>query len=214
MTIYKQSIRLNSPRGGYRFNWSRNAGAIPFYFQLAISWTKSTRMRHISEVIAHWRWRVSGEMFSSFIWEENDTIWEKESYCYYWTEISDINFEQIFKMVVRRNHVIQIAHYSLMQILLAKDVFASNSTDVSTNTFLSGDMLTGLLAGFGFFIGLISFICICWCCCCGNGCSNSETDKRRVGPSPPPWRSRPNTRATTANTVSTRITTAPPSRRA
>lgn len=120
MTIYKQSIRLNSPRGGYRFNWSRNAGAIPFYFQLAILWTKSTRMRHISEVIAHWRWRVSGEMFNSFIWEENDTIWEKESYCYYWTEISDINFEQIFKMVVRRNHVIQIAHYSLMQILLAK----------------------------------------------------------------------------------------------
>lgn len=84
----------------------------------------------------------------------------------------------------------------------------------STNTFLSEDMLTGLLAGFGFFIGLISLICICWCCCCGNGCSNSETDKRRVGPSPPPWRSRPNTRATTANTVSTRITTAPPSRRA
>lgn len=115
-----QSIRLNSPRGGYRFNWSRNAGAIPFYFQLAVSWTKSTRMRHISEVIAHWRWRVSGEMFNSFIWEENDTIWEKESYCYYWTEISDINFKQIFKMVVRRNYVIQIAHYSLMQILLAK----------------------------------------------------------------------------------------------
>lgn len=139
---------------------------------------------------------------------------KKELYCYYCTEISDISFEQIFTMVVRRNHVIQIAQYSLMQILLANDVFAANSTDVSTNTFLSEDMLTGLLAGFGFFIGLISLICICWCCCCGNGCSNSETDKRRVGPSPPPWRSRPNTRATTANTVSTRITTAPPSRRA
>lgn len=49
VTIYKQSIRLKSPRGGYRFNWSRNAGAIPFYSQLAVSWTKSTRMRHISE---------------------------------------------------------------------------------------------------------------------------------------------------------------------
>ncbi|XP_022334278.2 uncharacterized protein LOC111131166 [Crassostrea virginica] len=117
-------------------------------------------------------------------------------------------------MVIIWNLVFPIAQYLLMQILLSNDVFASNSTDVSTNTFLSGDMLTGLLAGFGFFIGLIALICICWCCCCGNGCSGSETVKRRVGPSPPPWRSRPDTRATTANTVSTRITTAPPSRRA
>ncbi|XP_061174486.1 uncharacterized protein LOC133183560 [Saccostrea echinata] len=115
-------------------------------------------------------------------------------------------------MIVKGTNILQIAKYSLMQFLLSNDVFASNSTDVSTNTFLSEDMLTGLLAGFGFFVGLIALICICWCCCCGNGCSKSETVKRRVGPSPPPWRSRPNTRATTANTVSTRITTAPPSR--
>ncbi|KAK3093646.1 hypothetical protein FSP39_018384, partial [Pinctada imbricata] len=81
-----------------------------------------------------------------------------------------------------------------------------------TNTFFTDDMVTGLCAGFGFFAGLIIIICLIWCFCCGDGCGKDDK-KRKVGPTQPPWKSRDESRVTTANTTSTRVASTRSSRR-
>ncbi|KAK3610945.1 hypothetical protein CHS0354_016707 [Potamilus streckersoni] len=95
-----------------------------------------------------------------------------------------------------------ILHYLLD---LTKGVNGTtNSTNQKDNSaYFSSQMLTGVLAGVGFFIGLLIFVCVAWQCCCGDACDKKKSAtkkkvvmKKRVGPSPP--RSEPATRSTTA----------------
>ncbi|XP_033735888.1 uncharacterized protein LOC117324244 [Pecten maximus] len=93
----------------------------------------------------------------------------------------------------------------VLNTLVTMAMAAGNSTKTpkDNSQFLTDEMVTGLCMGFGFIVGLITFICIIWCLCCGSGCRKSNEKKGRVGPSPSPGRTAPSTRSTTANTYST-----------